>query len=129
MGLLCCVTRTSLGSWARKPMLDPIDVGTRADLQQKNLYDSHSTAKRSRKARLAMVSEAAQSGEDARIAAYARGIFAEGDVAGVVLAHRQPEHPPAAGPIDRGDCPEAGSGQFSWVKHLPPAFLIRLQSP
>jgi hypothetical protein len=34
-----------------KPMLDPIDVGTRADLQQKNLYDSHSTAKRSRKAR------------------------------------------------------------------------------
>jgi hypothetical protein len=30
-------------------MLDPIDVGTRADLRQRNLYDSHSTAKRSRK--------------------------------------------------------------------------------
>jgi hypothetical protein len=31
------------------------------------------------------ISEAAQSGEDARVAADARGIFAEGDVAGVVL--------------------------------------------
>jgi hypothetical protein len=51
MGLLCCATRTSLGSWALQTMIDPIDVGTRADLQQKNLYDSHSTAKRSRKAR------------------------------------------------------------------------------
>ena len=32
-----------------------------------------------------IISEAAQSGEDARVAAYARSIFAEGDVAGVVL--------------------------------------------
>src|ERR1700693_74578 len=32
-----------------------------------------------------IISEAAQSGEDARVAADARGIFAEGDVAGVVL--------------------------------------------
>jgi len=37
--------------------------------------------------------------------------------------------PAASGPIDRGDWPEGGSRQFSWVKHLPPAFLIRLQSP
>src|SRR5499427_496427 len=32
-----------------------------------------------------IISEAAQSGEDARVAAYARSIFAECDVAGVVL--------------------------------------------
>src|SRR6195256_2569243 len=32
-----------------------------------------------------IISEAAQSGEDARVAADARGVFAEGDVAGVVL--------------------------------------------
>src|SRR5215831_1246898 len=32
-----------------------------------------------------IISKAAQSGEDARVAAYARSIFAEGDVAGVVL--------------------------------------------
>ena len=36
--------------------------------------------------------------------------------------------PAASGPIER-DWPEGGSRQFSWVKHLPPAFLIRLQSP
>jgi len=32
-----------------------------------------------------IISEAAQSGEDARVAAYARGIFVEGDIAGVVV--------------------------------------------
>ena len=32
-----------------------------------------------------IISEAAQSGEDAWVAADARGVFAEGDIAGVVL--------------------------------------------
>ena len=32
-----------------------------------------------------VIGEASQSGEDARVAADARGIFAEGDIAGVVL--------------------------------------------
>jgi hypothetical protein len=32
-----------------------------------------------------IIGEASQSGEDARVAADARGIFAEGDIAGVVL--------------------------------------------
>src|SRR5271156_867810 len=37
MGLRCCATlgMAIFGSWTRKPVLDPIDVGTRADCNKR----------------------------------------------------------------------------------------------